>query len=189
MTVTFGKIIDVSDPRKLGRAKLMVPAFGLETITDWAWRIQLPGVFFGPRVNDTVLVLAIPSGVKETLFWLGPIDNAPDGVSSSPRADDYSVEEYPQQKIIDFGFAEIVADASGNQLIISTLPKGNPARITLDANTPQIIINPGGFDVLFDQAGPRLAMVGDRVVVQTADGPASGTITSGSVPAQSRFPE
>jgi hypothetical protein len=189
MKAAFGKIVNVADPLKIGRAKLLVPAFGLATPTDWAWRLQLPGVFFGPSVDDVVLVLAIPSGPEDTLLWLGPIDNAPGGASNSPRASDYSVSEYPQQKIVDFGFAEIVGDASGSQLIISTLPKTNPARITLDANIPQIIINPGGADVLFDQAGPRLAMVGDRVVVQTGDGPASGTITSGSVPAQSRFPE
>lgn len=189
MKAALGKIVRVDDPLKIGRVKLLVPILGSETETDWAWRLQLPGVFFGPEINDTVLVLMLHGKIGETLFWLGPIDGIPEGVSSAPRAEDYGVSEYPQQKIIDFGFAEIVADATGNQLIISTLPKDNPARITLDANIPQIIINPGSADVLFDQAGPRLAMVGDRVVVQTGDGPASGTITSGSVPAQSRFPE
>ena len=179
---------DIADPLRLGRAKLLVPAFSTTTTTHWAWRLQMPGTFFGPENGMNVLVLAIRSRPHDLLFWLGPIDKIPDGVSSTPRADEYSVAELPRQKIMDFGFAELIADATGNQLFIGTRPPGNPARITFDSNAPRIDFLTGGNDMTIDGGGDRLAMVGDMVVVQGPDGPLSGQIVSGSVPAQSRFP-
>ena len=80
MRAALGKIVNVNDPLKIGRAKLSVPMLGLDTETDWAWRIQLPGVFFGPQKNDNVLVLILSGRVKETLFWLGPLDGIPEAV-------------------------------------------------------------------------------------------------------------
>jgi len=183
--IFLGQIDRVDDPLKLGRAKIVVPAFGTDKSTDWAWRLQLPGVYFGPKAGQNVLVIQVASNPQDTLFWLGPIDAAPNGEPTTPRAGDFDQETYPKQKIIDYGFAEILADETGQQLIISTLPSGSPARITLDANVPQITINPGGADVLFDRSGNRLAMVGDDVVVDLNTG--TGTIISGSVPAQARF--
>jgi len=175
----------IRDPLKLGRARLIVPAFGASKLTDWAWRLQLPGVYFGPSPGMNVLVLSVYSKPRHTLFWLGPIDAAPGGASTTPRADEYSVSELPKQKIMDFGFAELIADFSGQQLFISTRPPDDPARITFDANLPQLQIFTGATDAFINAEGDRLAMVGDTVIVDINSG--VGQIVSGSVPVQSRF--
>jgi len=170
MGIYLGKVARRSDPLKLGRCELVIPSYlGQSQYSDWAWQLRLPGLHLPPKFNDTVLVFVVRAfGQGDRFYFIGPIENSINGISTAPRAEEHTPGDYGEKiRIIDFD-EEAALIWSGLTHILTLLTGAN--------------------DLHINDPGVRLAMLGDTVRVFTGSGPADGFITSASVPAQTRFP-
>jgi hypothetical protein len=91
----FGQVVDVADPEKRGRVKILVPGL-TATSTTWAEPVGLPGAggpgqgeFSVPPVGATVLVGFLLGDLDSPVFWSGPYarDEQPERAREVPASE------------------------------------------------------------------------------------------------------
>ncbi len=74
MNNLFGKyraeVIDINDPEKMGRIKVLCPSVMKETPLEWAMSCFPPGVFIMPNVGDFVWI-EFEEGKIDKPIWTG----------------------------------------------------------------------------------------------------------------------
>lgn len=141
-----GVVVDVADPRGLGRVKVRVPGL-LEPHSAWAWPLGMPGggaanrgLFFVPPVGAEVGVFLNQGSVDHPYYIAGNY-GAPGGASEVPSPAKEAGARSPEVKVLETDLWRVTLDDRTEKRNLLVENKVTGDKVEFDGLTAGILVD------------------------------------------------